>query len=214
MKIASLLAALILGVIVFAHAGDGKGHSSVNGSVKAAPGETVDSLSTVNGNVQLGKGARAGSAKAVNGDIHLDADATAGTTSTVNGSLHIAEGAVVEREASTVNGSVEIEQRARVGGDVTTVNGSIDLRGAQIDGKLLTTSGDIGLTDGARVRGGIHVRANRGMNWGWGKDRPVHVRICGTCEVGGTLKFDRPVVLQVESGAKIGQVIGDEVTRR
>ena len=40
------------------------------------------------------------------------------------------------------------------------------------------------------------------------------MHICATCVVEGDLRFDRPVELRVESGAKIGKVIGDHVTRR
>jgi len=152
----------------------------------------------------------------VNGDVTIDADAKVGSTHTVNGSLNIGDGATVEREANTVNGSVDLGHRARVGGDVTTVSGDIELNGAEVGGGIETRNGDIKLRDGARVQGGIHVRKPNDSGWSWGKDHedPVKVNICATCEVLGELRFDRPVVLHVEPGAKIGQVIGDQVTRR
>ena len=40
------------------------------------------------------------------------------------------------------------------------------------------------------------------------------MHICSTCIVDGELRFDRPVELRVDDGAKIGKVIGDNVTRR
>ena len=197
-------------------AGNGRDISSVNGSVDTTAGETYDTLSTVNGDVHLKGGASAAVAKTVNGDVRIDADAKVGSTHTVNGSLDIGDGAAVEREASTVNGSVDLGHKARVGGDVSTVSGDIDLNGAEVVGRLETRNGDIKLRDGARVQGGIHVRKPNDSGWHWGEDRedPVKVNICATCEVAGELRFDRPVVLHVEPGAKIGQVIGDQVTRR
>jgi hypothetical protein len=195
------------------NASEGRSVSSVNGSVSASPGETYKSLSTVNGDVHVGRGASADEAKTVNGEIVLDSDAKVGDASTVNGSLEIGEGAAIAHEASTVNGSVTLRKRAQVGGDISTVSGDIELTGAEVTGRLETRNGDIDLADGAHVRGGIHVKKNDG-NWGRGSDKPVQVRICSTCVVDGELRFDRPVELRVESGAKIGQVIGDSVTRR
>jgi hypothetical protein len=210
-----LAAFVVVGFIAFAAAADGNNISSVNGSVKGEPGQTYGKLSAVNGNVRVGRGAIADIAKTVNGEITVEPDARLGEVSTVNGSLDIAEGASVERTASTVNGEVEIGNRARVGGDVSTVSGEIELKGAEVGGSLITINGDIELADGAHVRGGIHVKKKgTNNNWGWGKDEPVQVHICGTCVVDGELKFDRPVELRVDQGAKIGRVSGDSVTRR
>ncbi|HEU5134075.1 MAG TPA: hypothetical protein VFU13_02925 [Steroidobacteraceae bacterium] len=194
-------------------AADGHNVSSVNGSVKGESGQTYGRLSAVNGNVRVGRGATADEAETVNGEIVVEQDARLGEVSTVNGSLDIADGVTVTRTASTVNGGVEIGRNTHVGGDVSTVSGEIELRGAEVAGKLITSNGDIDLTDGARVRGGIHVR-KKGSSWGWGKDEPLKVHICATCVVDGDLRFDRPVELRVDQGAKIGKVIGDSVTRR
>jgi DUF4097 and DUF4098 domain-containing protein YvlB len=195
-------------------AGDGNNITAVNSSVKAAEGQTYGTLSTVNGDVRVGRSASANEAKTVNGSITLENDARLGNVSTVNGSLNISEGVAIERDAHTVNGDVDMDRRSRVGGNVSTVSGDIELEGAEIGGQLRTVNGDIDLTDGARVRGGILVKKNKGSSWNWGKDEPIKVNICATCVVDGELRFERPVVLRVESGAKIGQVIGDEVTRR
>jgi hypothetical protein len=76
--------------------------------------------------------------------------------------------------------------------------------------------GEIELTDGTRVRGGIHIKKPSDSNWSWGKEDedPPKVHICSTCVVDGELRFDRAVILHVEDGARIGKVIGDKVTRR
>ena len=219
MKVFACFAALVVVWLAWAHspvsfAADGNNITAVNSSVHANDGQTYGTLSTVNGDVRVGRGTIANEAKTVNGSITFDNDARVGEAHTVNGSLNISEGVAIEREAHTVNGDIDMLKRSRVGGDVVTVSGDIDLEGAEVGGELRTVNGDIDLTDGSHVRGGIYVKKNKGSGWNWGKDDPVKVHICGTCVVDGDLRFERPVELRVENGARIGNVIGDEVTRR
>ena len=194
-------------------AADGRNISNVNGEVRATAGSTYDTISTVNGDVHLGQGVTAEEARTVNGEITVESEARVGTLKTVNGTLDIGEGVTVARDASTVNGEVHLARRAQVGGDVSTVSGEIEIQGAEVTGNLSTHNGDIELTDGARVRGGIHVKKNNNSDRGWGRDHPPRVSICSTCVVEGELRFDRPVELRVEQGAKIGAVIGEDVKR-
>ncbi|HET7809442.1 MAG TPA: polymer-forming cytoskeletal protein [Steroidobacteraceae bacterium] len=190
-------------------AGNGHSITSVNGSVKAAPGETYDSVSTVNGDVRVGSGATVDSAHAVNGEIEIEDNARVGEAKTVNGELRLGEGAAVERGATTVNGEIHLSKGARVGGDVRTVSGEIEIEGAEVGGDLNTYNGDIELTAGAHVRGGIIVKKSRNNGWNWGNDKPPKIRICATCIVDGDLRFERAVDLKVETGAKIGKVIDE-----
>jgi len=196
------------------YASDGNNLSSVNGSVRAEPGSTYHEVSAVNGNVRVGSRAAANEVHTVNGEIVVDDEAKLGEVETVNGSLEIGDSVTVERTASTVNGGVEIGKGSKIGGDVSTVSGEIELKGAEIKGSVVTRNGDIELTDGARVGGGIHVKKNNGSNWNWGKEDVLKVHVCSTCVVEGELRFERPVELHVEDGAKIGRVVGDSVTRR
>ncbi len=194
-------------------AAEARSISKVNSSVIAEAGQSYDSLETVNGDVRIGRGASANEAETVNGSITIEDDAKVGSASTVNGSLELGEGVVIAKDASTVNGRVKLEKRTRVGGNVSSVNGDIDLEGAEVKGRLTTVSGDIDLTEGARVEGGIHIEKPRSMGWFQKKDERVSVHICATCTVNGELRFDRPVTLRVDSGAKIGKVVGDDVKR-
>jgi DUF4097 and DUF4098 domain-containing protein YvlB len=219
MKFATLVTAAFVLFVAWAGspvsmAGDGRDISSVNGQVTASDGETYGSLSAVNGGVHVGRGVTADRAKTVNGEIEVENNAKLGEVSTVNGPVDIREDVAIERNASTVNGGIEVGKRSRVGGNVTTVNGGIEIGGGEVGGQIVTTKGNIDLTDGARVHGGIHIKKNNGSDWGWGKDDPPKVRICSTCVVEGDLQFDRPVELRVDDGAKIGKVIGENVTRR
>ena len=200
MKFATLVVVALVVFVAWAGipvslASDGRDLSSVNGEVTASAGETYGSLSTVNGSVHVSRGVTADRAKTVNGEIEVENNVKIGELATVNGSVDIGEDVAVERNASTVNGGIEIN-------------------GGEVGGQIVTAKGDIELTDGARVRGGIHIKKNNGSNWGWGKDEPPKVRICSTCIVDGDLQFDRPVELRVDDGAKIGKVIGEDVTRR
>jgi DUF4097 and DUF4098 domain-containing protein YvlB len=217
MKYAAFVVAAVIAFVAWAgspvtFAADGNNLSSVNGSVKAEPGQSYGKLSAVNGNLRVGRGATADEAGTVNGEIVVEDDVRLGEVETVNGSLSIRDGVTVARTASTVNGGIEIGKRSRIGGDVSTVSGEIEINGAEVAGSLTTSNGDIELTDGARVLGGIHIKKNK--NWGnWGKDEPNEVHICGTCVVEGDLRFERPVELRVDPGAKIGKVIGESVKR-
>lgn len=193
-------------------ASDAPSISKVNSSVSAEAGHSYDSLETVNGDVRIGRGASARNAETVNGSIKIEDDAKIGSASTVNGALELGEGVAIANDASTVNGRVKIDKRGSVGGNLSTVNGDIDLAGAEIKGNVNTVSGDIDLTEGTRILGGIHIEKPRG--WGWNqKDQRISVNVCSTCSVDGELRFDRPVTLRVESGARIGRVVGDDVKR-
>jgi DUF4097 and DUF4098 domain-containing protein YvlB len=220
MKSAALVTVAFIALVAWAGnrasiAADGRSVTAVNGSVEASAGQTYDKVKTVNGDVTVRTGATVESAHTVNGDIELERDAKAGSVGTVNGELDIGAGATVAREASTVNGSVKMAKRTRVGGAVSTVSGEIELNGAEVGGTLTTVNGDIDLTDGAHVRGGILVKKpNRDSGWNNGHEDPVKVHICATCVVEGDLRFERLVELRVDNGAKIGKVIGDQVTRR
>ena len=219
MKLASCFAVAALLWLAWAgspltFAADGNNLTAVNSSVSAQDGQTYGTLSTVNGDVSVGRGAIAQEARTVNGSIHLEADARVGEAHTVNGSLHLSEGVTIERELDTVNGNIDMRKRTRVGGDVATVSGEIEMEGGEVGGELRTVNGDIELTEGAHVRGGIYVKKSKGAGWSWGKDDPVKVRICATCVVEGDLRFEKPVELRVESGARIGKVIGDSVIRK
>ncbi len=218
MKVVACLSVAALAALAWSaspvSAGNGRNISNVNGSVRASPGENYDTLSTVNGDVRVARGATADVAKSVNGEVVLEQDVKVGQVSTVNGSLRIEDGAAITHEASTVNGSVSLGKRVRVGGDVSSVSGEIELEGAEVAGKVSTYNGDIELSDGSRVLGGIHIKKSKDSGWGSNHGSTPEVHICSTCVVEGELRFDRPVELRVDPGAKIGTVIGEQVTRR
>jgi predicted acyltransferase (DUF342 family) len=206
-------AIVAFGLAQVAGAGEGRSISKVNDSVTATAGNTYDSISTVNGDVHVERGVTAGSANTVNGSITLEDDARIGKASTVNGSIEAGTNVSISDAASTVNGGLRFARNSKIGGELSSVSGDIELAGAEVTGLITTVNGDIDLTDGAHARGGIHVRKpNRtGFNW---SSEPVKVHVCSTCVVDGELRFDRPVELRVDDGARIGKVVGEDVTRR
>ena len=162
MKYPALLVLTLLTLVVAAHsqtswATDGD-MLSVNGRITVKAGKTYGAVTTVNGNVHVEHGAVADHVKTVNGEITVQSNAKLGEVNTVNGSLKVDDDVTIERTASTVNGGAEFGHRTHVGGDVSTVSGDIELRGTDVAGKLYTRNGDIDLSDGARVHGGIVVK--------------------------------------------------------
>ena len=197
-----------------AFGGDGRNLSSVNGSVSASPGETYNRLSTVNGDVHLGRGASADEAKTVNGEIVLDGDSKVGDASTVNGSVrdrrrrrcrpHRDDGER-QRERS------RIARRLAATSPRSPATSNSAAPKSRAGSKRATA---ISILPTARTCAAAFMCQEERQQLGLGQRPSREVRICATCVVDGELRFDRPVELRVETGAKIGQVIGSEVTRR
>ena len=180
--------------------------------LRATAGQSYSSLTTVNGSVYIQGGASVENAKTVNGEVELEKDAKAGHISAVNGGLTLHEGAVVEHAASTVNGEIRLAAHASAG-EIATVSGDIELSGAEVKGGIETYNGNVDLSDGAHVLGGIVVRKpNESERAAHGHAPRGHV--CSTCVIEGELRFERPVNLQVDAGGKIGKVTGETVKTR
>jgi DUF4097 and DUF4098 domain-containing protein YvlB len=186
-------------------------YRKVNGSVTVEAGQTVPSASTVNGSIRIGERAKVGEVDTVNGSIRLGVGATAGSLDTVNGSVDIDADARVEGDVETVNGKVLVNSGAVVAGNLENVNGTIEIGKAQIKGRIETITADLTLGADARVDGGILYRKPR-MNWN-AKQRVPRVVIGPGAAVGGSLIFEREVVLYVSETAKIGPVTGAKPLR-
>jgi DUF4097 and DUF4098 domain-containing protein YvlB len=185
--------------------------SKVNSSIRVDAGTEAGDLETVNGGIRVSEGAGAKHVETVNGSVRLERGARAESVETVNGGIELGENAIVTAEIEAVNGSIELATGAESGSDVSNVNGSISIRGARVGGRVETVNGNITVTDGARVVGGIKVEKPSG--WSWGKQRPPRIVIGPDSEVGGELVFEREVELYVHSSAKVGAVSGAEAIR-
>lgn len=196
-------AVLVLLVAQLAQASD---YRKVNGSVTVEAGQTVTSASTVNGSIRIGERATVGEVDTVNGSIKLGADARAASVDTVNGSVDIESRALVDGNVETVNGKVMVSSGAVIGGNLENVNGAIEIGSAQIKGRIETITADLTVGANAKVDGGILYRKPR-MNWN-AQSRVPRIVIGPGAVVGGSLVFEREVVLYVSETAKIGPVSG------
>ena len=113
-----------------------------------------------------------------------------------------------------MNGDVKLASRASVGGDVSTVQAKSNSMAPRSAASSSRDNGDIDLTDGARVRGGIHVKKNNGVNWGWGQDSPPEVHICSPAWSRANCASTGRSSCAWTRAQKSATVIGDEVERR
>jgi hypothetical protein len=185
--------------------------SKVMGNIEVAAGEHTGDVSTVNGSIHIRENAVVATAHTVNGSISLEPRATAAELKTVNGSIQLAQGARVSGAVHSVNGGLNLADAAEVGGELGNVNGSIRVAAAHVGGGIDTVSGGIELGPDAHVDGGIHVHKDDSM-LSWAGNVPRVVVGPGS-RIGGTLNFERKVLLYVSDKATVGPVQGATVVR-
>ena len=184
---------------------------TVNGSIEIGASVTAGDVETVNGSILIGRDSQVGDIDSVNGRISLDPGAKAASIETVNGKLNVGEQASVQGGISAVNGSISLAKAAQVGGELENVNGTIKVDGAQVNGSLKTTSGDIEIGAGSRIDGGILVeKPNFSL---FSRKRTPKIVIGPGAVVNGTLRFEREVELRISNTAKVGKIIGAEPIR-
>ena len=193
-------------------AGDGTETSKVMGNIEVAAGEHTGDVSTVNGSIRIRENALVATAVTVNGSIDLASHASAAELKTVNGSIRLGQGARVSGAVNSVNGELSLAEGAEVGGQLGNVNGPIRVAAAHVGGGLDAVSGGIELGPDAQVDGGIHVHKDNGaLNWGGGN--VPRIVVGPGSRVGGTLNFERKVLLYVSDKATIGPVQGATVVK-
>lgn len=184
------------------------GESTVNGSISVGAGATVNgSLDTVNGTIRIEEGARIRDAETVNGSIRLASGVSARDVESVNGSVRVAENVTIDGHIDVVNGKITLGEGSRIADDVENVNGEITVNGAEIGGSVTTVSGDIGLENGAIVRGDIVVDKPGG--WGSSRqNRKPRIVIGPGTTVAGNIRLGREVELFISDTASVGGVTG------
>ncbi len=179
----------------------------------AVPAMTVasDKYSTVNSSINLGDNTTTGDLDSVNGSIRVGANSFVKSVETVNGSIKLGNDVTVDGGIDAVNGAITLQPGCEVGGKVETVNGSITMESTRVAGDVETVNGHLQILNGSEVTGNVVVRAPQG--WSFGKHhKPVHVEIGQDVVVHGNLIFEQPVELKLHDSAKVGEVIGDDVT--
>ncbi len=170
-----------------------------------------DSYSTVNSSINLDDNTTTGDVDSVNGSIRIGANSFVKSVESVNGSIKLGNDVAVDGGIDAVNGSIEIRPGCEVGANVETVNGRIELDNARVAGDVETVNGHLRILNGSEVTGNVVVRKPGGWNFNR-RNKPVHVEIGQGVVVHGNLIFEHPVELQLHDSARVGEIIGDEVT--
>lgn len=169
------------------------------------------SHSTVNKSIRIQDNSTTGDVDSVNGSIRIGANSNVKSVESVNGSIKLAKGVTVERNVEAVNGAITLEPGCEVGGDVETVNGSIRMENVLVSSDVETVNGQIRILDGSEISGNVRVQKPGG--WSFNKrSKPVRVEIGKDVVVHGDLIFEHAVDLELHDTARVGEIIGDEVT--
>jgi DUF4097 and DUF4098 domain-containing protein YvlB len=166
--------------------------------------------STVNSSINLGDNTETGSVSSVNGSIRIGDGSFVKSVDSVNGSIRLGNDVKVDRGIEAVNGGISLEAGCEVGEDITTVNGGVSLENTRVAGDVETVNGGLKILDRSEVSGNVVVRKPGG--WNFGKRKPVYVEIGKDVVVHGNLIFEQPVELKLDKSARVGEIIGDEVT--
>jgi len=178
----------------------------------ALPASAVASgkYSTVNSSISLGDNSNSGDVDSVNGSIRIGANSFVKSVESVNGSIRLDNDVTVEEGVNAVNGSIGLDPGCEVGDDVVTVNGRVSMENTRVAGNVETVNGKLEILDRSEVSGDVVVRKPGG--WNFGKRKPVYVEIGKDVVVHGKLIFEQPVDLSLDESAKVGEIVGDEVT--
>jgi predicted acyltransferase (DUF342 family) len=169
------------------------------------------SVSTVNKSIRIDDNSTAGNVDTVNGSVRIGDSSAVKSVDTVNGSIKLGNDVRVERGVESVNGAVTLKPGCRVDGNVDTVNGSIRLQDTVVGGDVTTVNGGIRLLEGTEVSGSVVVRKPNGWSHN-NRRKPVKVEIGENVLVHGDLVFEHPVELRLHDSARVGEIIGEEVT--
>ena len=173
--------------------------------------EAGSSHSTVNKSIRIGDNSTTGEVDSVNGSIRIGANSFVKSVESVNGSIKLAKDVAVEGNVEAVNGGITLGPGCEVGGDVETVNGSIHLKDVRVSSDVETVNGQIRILDRSEVSGNVRVQKPGGWNFNQ-RRKPVHVEIGKDVVVHGDLIFEHAVELELHATARVGEIIGDEVT--
>ena len=170
-----------------------------------------DSHSTVNKSIRIQDNSTTGDVDSVNGSIRIGASSSVKSVESVNGSIKLAKDVTVDGNVEAVNGAITLEPGCEVSGDVETVNGSIHLKDVRVSSDVETVNGQIRILDGSEISGNVRVQKPGG--WGFNhRSKPVHVEIGKDVVIHGDLIFEQAVELELHDTARVGEIIGDEVT--
>ncbi len=178
---------------------------SVFGGIDVESGAQVGNVSSVNGGIDIDSNATALKVDTVNGGIDIGHDVSIVSAETVNGGIDAGENLVVKNGLETVNGGIQLRLGSKVGKSIETVNGDIDLNNTVVEQDLKTVNGDITLENFTIIKGDLIIEKSGGWFSSMSNDKNVLV-IDQSSTVVGTIHLYKKVKLQIEEGAKIGEI--------
>lgn len=209
----AILLATILGGYVFANAAEAsetRNISRINSGVEVEASDHVGDVSSINGHVRVERDATAGEVSTVNGSVEILSGAHIESAETVNGGIRLADNVTVDGPVRTVNGGIRSREGTVIASEVKTVNGEIELRATQVGADVVTSNGDIDISNGSEVAGDIIVRGKRGWLgrlFSFGHTHNTDLRISADAVVHGDIHLYREVDLKIHEDAVVGAVI-------
>ena len=173
--------------------------------------DSGDNVSSVNKSIRIDSSSTKGNIDSVNGSITIGANSAVASVESINGAIKLDDGVTVDRNIEAVNGSIKLQQGCEVGENVETVNGGIRLQNTRVAGDVETVNGNIKILEGSEVSGNVVVKEPKGWSHS-NRRKPVRVEIGKDVMVHGDLIFQHAVELKLHDTARVGDIIGDEVT--
>jgi len=210
---AAILLAMVLGSYVFANTAEASGPrniSHINSSVEVDSSDRVGDVSSINGHVRIERGAVAREVSTVNGGIEVRLGAHIESAETVNGGIDLGGDVEVDGSLRTVNGDIRSREGSVINGLVKTVNGEIELRATRVREDVVTSNGDIDISDGSEIGGDIIVRGTRGWLgrlFSFGQRYNSDLTVSADSVVHGDIHLYREVDLHIHEDAQIGDII-------
>jgi DUF4097 and DUF4098 domain-containing protein YvlB len=170
-----------------------------------------DKFSTLNSSINVPDSTTTGDVDSLNGSIRIGANSFVKSVESLNGAIRLGNDVTVDEGVEAVNGGITIEAGCEVGGSVETINGRVSLENTRVAGDVETVNGKLEILNGSEVSGNVIVRRPGGWNFSK-RNKPVYVEIGKNVVVHGNLIFEQPVELKLHDSAKVGEIIGDEVT--
>ena len=170
-----------------------------------------DKFSTLNSSINVPDSTTTGDVDSLNGSIRIGANSFVKSVQSLNGAIRLGNDVTVDEGVEAVNGGITIEAGCEVGGSVETINGRVSLENTRVAGDVETVNGKLEILNGSEVAGNVIVRRPGGWNFSK-RNKPVYVEIGKDVVVRGNLIFEQPVELKLHDSAKVGEIIGDEVT--
>ncbi len=186
-----------------------------SGDITLGPRAQSATIDSTSGNVHVMQSAIVnGAIDTTSGDVRLMAGARSNGIDTSSGNVELAANVSVNGTIDTSSGYV-VGTAAQIMGSIDTSSGDISLTASRVNGSVLTNSGRVHVVMRSVIGGNLKLRKNN-CDWSWFsscKTQETTVIIGANSAINGALIAERPVRLYVHPSARVGRIIGDQITR-